>query len=189
MATPASPTRFRIGYATSGFANHRLEDAIDVIAGLGYRAITLTLDVHHLDPFAPDLAARTAAVRKRLEAADLGVVVECGARFLLDPWRKHRPGLIDPDRARREDFMRLAIGVAADLGADCVSFWSGARPETMSAGRGLRAAARSRGRPRRARERRRRRPRVRARARHVRRDRRRPSVSFTPRSARRSGSA
>jgi L-ribulose-5-phosphate 3-epimerase len=134
MATTPSPTRFRIGYATSGFANHRLEDAIDVIAGLGYRALTLTLDVHHLDPFAPDLAGRAAAVRRRLEAADLGVVVECGARFILDPWRKHRPGLLDPDRARREEFMRLAIGVAADLGADCVSFWSGARPETMTAG-------------------------------------------------------
>jgi sugar phosphate isomerase/epimerase len=117
-AREASPTRFRIGYATSGFSNHRLEDAVDVIAGLGYRAITLTLDVHHLDPFAPDLAGRTAALRRRLEARDLGVVVECGARFLLDPRRKHRPTLMDPDGALREKFLATAVRIAADLRAD-----------------------------------------------------------------------
>jgi L-ribulose-5-phosphate 3-epimerase len=131
---PASPSRFRIGYATSGFANHRLEDAAEILAKLGYRALTLTLDVHHLDPFGPDLKGRTAALKKRLDALGLAVVVECGARFLLDPNRKHRPSLLDPDGARREDFLRTAIGVAADLGADCVSFWSGARPETVPAG-------------------------------------------------------
>jgi L-ribulose-5-phosphate 3-epimerase len=133
MAPLPPPSRFRIGYATSGFANHRLEDAIDVLAALGYRAITLTLDVHHLDPFAPDLRGRTAAVRKRVEAFGLGVVVECGARFLLDPRNKHRPGLLDPDGKRREDFLRTAIAVAADLGADCVSFWSGPRPAGLGA--------------------------------------------------------
>src|SRR5262245_17271743 len=122
---------FRIGYATSGFANHRLEDAIDVLAELGYRAVTLTLDVHHLDPFAPDLHARTAAIRRRLQRHDLGVVVECGARFLLDPRRKHRPTLMDPDGAVRERFVESALGIAADLGADCVSIWSGVRPEGM----------------------------------------------------------
>lgn len=123
---------FRIGYATSGFANHRLEDAIDVVAELGYQAVTLTLDVHHLDPFAPDLRGRTAAIRSRLEKRDLGVVVECGARFLLDPRRKHRPTFMDPDGAARERFVETALRVAADLGADCVSIWSGAKPDGMS---------------------------------------------------------
>jgi L-ribulose-5-phosphate 3-epimerase len=130
----ANPTRFRIGYATSGFANHRLEDAAEILAKLGYRALTLTLDVHHLDPYAPDLKGRTAALKKRLDSLGLAVVVECGARFLLDPGRKHRPSLLDPDGARREDFLRTAMDVAADLGADCVSFWSGARPDAMPAG-------------------------------------------------------
>jgi sugar phosphate isomerase/epimerase len=134
MPAPASSTRFRIGYATSGFANHRLEDAIEILAELGYRAITLTLDVHHLDPFGPDLRGRAAALRKRLEARGLAVVVECGARFLLDPRRKHRPGFLDDDASRREDFVRAAIGVASDLGADCVSFWSGVRPPSLAAG-------------------------------------------------------
>lgn len=125
------PQRFRIGYATSGFANHRLDDAIDILADLGYRAITLTLDVHHLDPFAGERAGRVAAVRRRLEARDLGVVVECGARFLLDPRRKHRPTLMDDDGEVRERFLESAIAIAADLGADCVSVWSGVVPDGL----------------------------------------------------------
>jgi sugar phosphate isomerase/epimerase len=55
-------------------------------------------------------------------------VVETGARYLLDPRTKHEPTLVtaDPDeRARRVDFLCRAIDVAASLGADCVSIWSG----------------------------------------------------------------
>ena len=48
----------RFGYGTKGFANHRLADALTVIAELGYTGVALTLDHDHLDPFAPDLARR-----------------------------------------------------------------------------------------------------------------------------------
>jgi len=115
----------RFGYGTNGFANHRLEDALDVIAGLGYQGVALTLDHHHLDPFAPRLAARTAAVADRLRDLDLGVVIETGARYLLDPWHKHAPTLVDEDPAARLDFLRRAVRIGADLGAEAVSFWAG----------------------------------------------------------------
>jgi len=39
----------RLGYNTNGFAHHRLSDAVEIIAELGYRSIGLTLDVHHLE--------------------------------------------------------------------------------------------------------------------------------------------
>jgi sugar phosphate isomerase/epimerase len=118
-----------LGYNTNGFAHHRLEDAIEILAELGYGGIALTLDVHHLDPFAPDLLGRTAAVRRQLEKYNLRCVIETGARFLLDPRRKHQPTLVSPspdDRESRLDFLKQCVDIGAELNADCVSFWSGA---------------------------------------------------------------
>lgn len=131
-----SPLRFdsaqrpplRFGYGSNGFANHRLDDALVVIADLGYTGVALTLDHHHLDPFAADVARRTAAVADRLSTLGLAVVVETGARYLLDPWIKHHPTLVSDGWPRRVAFLRRAVRIAADLGAECVSFWSGVLP-------------------------------------------------------------
>lgn len=118
----------RFGYGTNGFANHRLDDALAVIADLGYTGVALTLDQHHLDPFAPGLARRTTTVAERLAALGLAVVVETGARYLLDPWTKHHPTLVSEGWLRRVDFLCRAVRIAADLDAECVSFWSGVLP-------------------------------------------------------------
>ena len=113
----------RFGYGTNGFQSHRLDDALAVIADLGYDGVALTLDHLHHDPFAPDLAARTAALRGRLDQLGLAVVVETGARYLLHPTRKHHPTLVsDDDRDRRVDYLHRAVEVAADLGAEAMSF-------------------------------------------------------------------
>ena len=116
-----------LGYNTNGFAHHRLENAIVVLAELGYRSLALTLDYHALNPFDPDLARQLAALKALLEKHSLRSVVETGARFLLDPRRKHQPTLLSPipDRERRLDFLKRAVDIAADLGSDAVSFWSG----------------------------------------------------------------
>ncbi|WP_336924181.1 sugar phosphate isomerase/epimerase family protein [Aquipuribacter sp. SD81] len=120
---------FAVGYGTNGFADHRLPEALDVLVELGYRSVALTLDHHHLDPFADDLPARTERVRRELDRRGLAVVVETGARYVLDPFRKHEPTLVGTDgRSRRVALLRLALQVARDLGADAVSFWSGVRP-------------------------------------------------------------
>ncbi len=118
----------RFGYGTNGFANHRLDDALAVLADLGYTGVALTLDHAHLDPFAPDVAGRTDRLAARLAELGLGVVVETGARFLLDPWHKHQPTLLSDDPGPRVDFLRRAARIATDLGAECVSFWSGSAP-------------------------------------------------------------
>ena len=130
----------RYGYGSNGMGDHRLTDALGLLADLGYDGVALTLDHHHLDPFGPDLAARVAAVARRLDRLGLAAVIETGARYLLDPRRKHQPTLLDADedaRQRRLDLVRRAIAIGADLGAEAVSFWSGT-PVTQS---GSRAAA------------------------------------------------
>jgi len=116
---------YHLGYGTNGFAGHRLDDALGIIADLGYTAVALTLDHQHLDPYADDLVAETDRVARRLDALGLRVVVETGARFLLDPRHKHEPTLVSENAERRLDFLARAIRVAEGLGADCVSFWSG----------------------------------------------------------------
>ena len=122
---------FRLGYGTNGFANHRLDDALRMIADLGYTAVALTLDHQHLDPFAEDLGAEVDRVASTLSSLGLRCVVETGARYLLDPYRKHHPTLVCDEPAGRIDFLCRALRIAAELGADCVSFWSGIRPSTV----------------------------------------------------------
>ena len=119
--------RFRIGYNTNGFAHHRLDDALHVIAELGYRAVALTPDANHLPPD-HTTDAELRMVRALLERLDLAVVIETGARYVLDPRRKHRPTLVEADpaeRARRLEFLIRCAHIAAALGADVISLWSG----------------------------------------------------------------
>ncbi len=121
---------FRLGYNTNGFAHHRVEDALELLAELGYEAVSLTPDAGRLDPYALDLD-QVARVRARAEALGLELTVETGSRYLLDPRRKHRPTLLEhapAERARRVDFLARCVDLAAELGASCVSFWSGAAP-------------------------------------------------------------
>jgi sugar phosphate isomerase/epimerase len=118
----------RLGYGTNGFANHRLDDALAVIADLGYVGVALTLDHAHLDPYAPELDKRIAHVQDLLARHQLALVIETGARFLLDPRHKHAPTLLDDDAQRRIDFLRRSIDIAAELNAEAVSFWAGIRP-------------------------------------------------------------
>ena len=118
-----------LAYNTNGFAHHQLEDALAIIAGAGYGGVSLTPDVHHLNPFDVDLPGRVEHVREELNRRKLKCVIETGARFLLDAHRKHQPTLVSPteeDRDYRIEFLALdAIPMAHELGAEVVSFWSG----------------------------------------------------------------
>jgi sugar phosphate isomerase/epimerase len=123
--------RLRFGYGTNGLADHRLDDALAFLADSGYQGVALTLDHHHLDPFAPDLGGRVERVARRLADLGLAVVVETGARFVLDRRAKHQPTLLSDEaegRARRLDYLTRAVRVGAGLGAEAVSFWSGTPP-------------------------------------------------------------
>ena len=126
----------RFAYNTNGAASHRLDDALSLMAEAGYDGVALTLDHHHIDPFAVDWEARAGALKRRLDALRFGSVIETGARFLLDPRAKHEPTLVtsDPEgRARRVAFLCRAIDIAAILQSEAVSFWAGVAKPGVSA--------------------------------------------------------
>lgn len=121
---------FRLAYNTNGLAHHRLTEALELVADLGYRGLAITPDVGALDPYRLD-PGEVRAVRELARARELALAVETGARFLLDPRRKHRPSLLEESQAerdRRVDLLRRSIDLAADLGAGLVSIWSGSAP-------------------------------------------------------------
>jgi len=125
---------FRLGYNTNGFPHHRLEDVIDILAEIGYQSVGITLDQHHLNPFEPNLSTRVERIWARLNRHDMTCVIETGARFLLDPRHKHEPTLMGEDEAGlqlRLAFLKSAMTVAQDLGAEVVSIWSGAKPANL----------------------------------------------------------
>lgn len=138
----------RLGYNTNGLQNHRLEDALRLLADHGYGAVALTPDVGHLDPFrtTPREVDQIAQLLVRLH---LQPCIETGARFLLDPVHKHEPTLMTRDpagRSRRLAFYHRVAAIGRDLGASVVSFWSGVdrQPDSQSATlllEGVRSAA------------------------------------------------
>ncbi len=117
-----------LAYNTNGLAHHCLLDAIELLADIGYRGVSITLDHGALNPFDPSLDQQLDRVHAALRKLRMRCVIETGARFLLDPRTKHEPTLVSADpsaRARRVDFLCRAIDIADRLGADCVSLWSG----------------------------------------------------------------
>ena len=121
-----------LGYNTNGFAHHRLEDALHILADLGYSSVAITLDYHALNPFDPDSSRQCERIGDLLAQLRLRCVIETGARYLLDPRRKHQPTLLgasEKERERRSDFLRRSIEIAQILHADAVSFWSGTPSE------------------------------------------------------------
>jgi sugar phosphate isomerase/epimerase len=118
----------RLGYNTNGLAHHSLPAAIELLAGLGYQSIAITLDHGCLNPFGENFHRELRETAALLQQHGMTSVIETGARFLLDPGEKHEPTLVTADemgRLRRIDFLKRAIDAAATLGSDGVSLWSG----------------------------------------------------------------
>jgi sugar phosphate isomerase/epimerase len=130
-----------LGYNTNGFAHHRLEDAVEIISELGYQGVAWTPDVHHVDPLSPNFLRESGAFSDLCGNRGLKVIIESGARFVLDPRVKHQPTLISADgegRRRRLDLLSRHIVLASREtlhdrgGVGCVSFWSGTATESAA---------------------------------------------------------
>jgi sugar phosphate isomerase/epimerase len=123
-----------LGYNTNGLAHHDLFDAVELLADIGYRSVAITIDHAALSPRDPEELRTIQQLRRLLEKRGMRSVIETGARYLLDPRMKHEPTLISPEprgRRARLDFYRHAIDTAAALQSDCVSLWSGRKPEAV----------------------------------------------------------
>ncbi len=117
-----------LAYNTNGLAHHSLLDAIDLLAKIGYSGIAITLDHNTLMPSDSRIDSQADWFAEYLRGHEFRCVVETGARYLLDPEVKHEPTLVTADevgRGLRVRFLCQAIDIAARLGADCVSLWSG----------------------------------------------------------------
>ncbi len=125
----------RLGYNTNGTTGHRWEQAIELMAEIGYRSVAITVDHSCLDPFSTGLSGELNRMRRLLERFEMTSVVETGTRFLLDPRRKHEPTLVSSsaeDREIRVDFLKRCINIARELNSEAVSFWSGTVRDNVS---------------------------------------------------------
>jgi sugar phosphate isomerase/epimerase len=125
----------RLAYNTNGFNCHSLEPALEIISGLGYRGVAITLDNYILNPGDSDLDRQLELTHAILKKNSLACVIETGARFLLDPWRKHEPTLISADSSGRKirlNFLKRALDIVARLDGQALSFWSGIRHDGVT---------------------------------------------------------
>ncbi len=121
------------GFNTNGLAHHSIGDAVSLLSEIGYAGIAVTLDHDLLERRDGNFSWRTDPwfIGDCVRAHSLESVVETGARFLLNPWKKHFPNMLDPlpeNRRLRMSYYFRAVELAAILHSDCVSVWSGGAP-------------------------------------------------------------
>lgn len=131
----------RLGYNTNGLAHHSLPAAIDLLAGLGYKSVAITIDHAALNPYCKNLEHCVHQTQSSLNDYGMKSVIETGCRYLLDPQNKHEPTLLSKDASKRIDFLRHAIDIAFSLESECVSLWSGRLPQGLERQEGLKRLA------------------------------------------------
>jgi sugar phosphate isomerase/epimerase len=124
----------RFAYNTNGMQSHRLDEALDLLHESGYSGVALTLDHMHLDPLRASPEA-IEAVGQMLKERDLALSIETGARYVLDPRRKHRPSWIEKKteaRQQRTRYLLRCLDIASQLRAESVVLFSGVNHDQMS---------------------------------------------------------
>lgn len=125
----------RFSYNTIGCSTHSLASALELISEAGYQGVTLTLDVHHMNPFDDDYERHAESLSKALSAADLSLVVDTGARYLLNPRERLEPTLLSADesgRALRLEYITRAIRICEICGGEAVTFAAGRAKRNVS---------------------------------------------------------
>jgi sugar phosphate isomerase/epimerase len=116
----------QLAFSTNAFKKNSLEEAIDVIAEIGYRGVEIMADVPHAYP--PDMPrGRREAVRKQIEGRGLRVS-NVNAFTLFAQGDTYHPTWIEADAKKRE--LRVihtmaCLELAAELGAKTMSLQPG----------------------------------------------------------------
>src|SRR5579862_6567705 len=110
-----------LAFSTNAFKKNTLEEAIDAIAAIGYRAVELMADAPHALPSKMP-PARREAIKKQIR--DRGLVVSnVNAFTLFACGDTYHPTWIEDDtaaRQRRIEHTLAAIDLAAQVGAKTV---------------------------------------------------------------------
>lgn len=120
----------RLGYNTSGFAQSKdVTNIVEIIHGLGYAGLELTLDRRHFHPHFSD-ARRRRELARSLSDHSLEIVLNTGGRYVLSDVA-HEPSLVSAsadDRRRFVEFVDQVIRLVPELGSRIVMLHSGALP-------------------------------------------------------------
>ena len=115
-----------LAFSTNAFKKNTLDEAIDTIAGIGYRGVELMADLHHAYPPIMD-EPRRAHTRQKIAKPGL-VVSNVNAFTLFACGDTYRPTWIEADeskRRRRIEHTLASIELAAQFGAKTVSLQPG----------------------------------------------------------------
>jgi sugar phosphate isomerase/epimerase len=117
----------RLAFSTNAYKKNTLDEAIDSIAGIGYRGVELMADLHHAYPPAMD-GPRRAETRARIEKQHGLFVSNVNAFTLFACGDTYHPTWIEDDPAkvgRRIDHTVACIELAAQFGAKTISLQPG----------------------------------------------------------------
>lgn len=116
-----------LSYNSNGFLNRSLDETIDVLKNIGYKAIEISLDRNHLDPtYHSDAYVET--LKRKLGRGDFKIVsFHTGGKNILSEV-DFEPSLVsDTKKARQKriSFIIEGINLARELGVNMVTITSG----------------------------------------------------------------
>jgi sugar phosphate isomerase/epimerase len=116
----------QFGFSTNAFREYDPQEAIEILADLGYDGVELLFDEPHLYP--PEATdEEIAAVRDTLDSAGMAIS-NCNAFMLTAIEDFHHPSFLEPDedyRRRRVEYTLDSLDTAAALDADHISIEPG----------------------------------------------------------------
>lgn len=116
----------RLAFSSNAYKKNTLEEAIDSIAGIGYRGVEVMADVPHALPSRMDEKRRRDVIKRihdggqRVSNVNAFTLFACGDTY--------HPTWIEDDlgrRAERVEHTKLAVEMAAEMGAATVSIQPG----------------------------------------------------------------